>query len=159
MNLNTRRKRGLVSVKKLKMDGDRHYINAYLWRDLSSFHRYSSAGRRHELTREPGGIAVACHTPMQYKISYQGKKAVSKAPPKLGEVHFVRNAWDINTVVHELTHAAIYRLRATVLNKPYCSKDFMETYEEPICYAVGTWADQLYRWLWKMNPSHKWKKS
>lgn len=139
--------KGIIATTRLKRRGDRYYLDAFLWRTAGEMRRV--------LSLRDG--AYGCHHPMPYReiINDRGRAIDRWAGPKLGEIHVVRNNWNMEVVSHEIAHAVIHRLRATALSK----KDLdMDKEEEPICYAAGTWADQLYRWLWKRNPSKKWRR-
>ncbi len=144
MNRPTKRTtRGIVASTRLKRRGDRYHLDAFLWDCAGCMNR----------ALELGGNAAACHHPMRYReiVSKRGKVISRWAGPKLGELHFVRGKWSMEVVVHELVHAALHRLRATVL-RPDCD---MNKEEEPLCYALGEWGDQVYRWLWKLDGPKK----
>lgn len=95
--------------------------------------------------------------------------------PKLGEIHFVRGkGWCTETVAHESPHAAITTARALGVNPHYvftnqhelsphfadtpvyrdASKDYTVSIsdEELFCYIHGVLFEQMYAWLWKVDP-------
>lgn len=77
----------------------------------------------------------------------------------LGEIHFVKDNWDLELVVHELVHAQFHYIRMQVEDfvRPLYQfyKEWME-WEEDLCYPFGKWINWVYNWLWKKNPNPRW---
>lgn len=129
--------------QRIKAKGDPHYLMAYLWKTREALIRNTNVGAG----------AAACHCPTPQRLEFRKRRGkppleIFHPPPLLGELHFIAGKWDTEIVHHEITHAALHRLRAFGVNVEGLD---MED-EEPHCYAVGRWADQVYRWLWKVDP-------
>lgn len=78
--------------------------------------------------------------------------------PKMGEIHFIAGQWDTEVVAHELQHAILHRLRVLCPSyRAILERDEIEE-EEEVCYEFGRWFSNLYRWLWDIDPSSKWRR-
>jgi len=144
--------RRVVRKTKLQYGGDRHYLAVFLWPDFKSF---DAAVKRFGVdpVKTAGEIearTLALHHPAPYRQVLRGKRWRKVPARKLGEVHFVRGNWNLEIVVHELTHAAFHRFRACVALGRRSGASMED--EESVCYPVGVWAGQVYRWLWKTDP-------
>lgn len=76
-----------------------------------------------------------------------------RADGVLWTMHFVRGDWDTETFFHECCHALrvlewAVLVGMTIDNVPMAM-------EEPLCYSLGKWADQAYRWLWEQDAHGK----
>ena len=127
------------------------YFHVFLWENQKSFDENTFGNKPNE--------AMACVNlaPTIIEITTKGKKSTEREiiRPKLGEIHFIKNNWNTETVAHELFHAFIHRLRSV---KDPTAEQIIEqegTSEEDICYEFGQWFDQLYRELWAINPPKK----
>jgi hypothetical protein len=72
-------------------------------------------------------------------------------------VHLVRGDWDSELVFHECLHGAFHLQRVT-LGALRCEGIPMAL-EEPICYSIGQLAQDVYKWVWALDPNEKWSKS
>lgn len=139
----------LVAETEIRAEKDRpHRLHAYLWSSVEAMHANTHLA--------PGSNAIACFCPALTRVRYLGRglsrHAVYKPFPLLGELHFVAGRWDTEVVHHELTHAALARLRAFGLIPEGMD---MDEHEEPFCYVLGQWTDRVYRWLWKMDRNQR----
>lgn len=75
---------------------------------------------------------------------------------RVGTIHFARERWTLEHVVHECQHAA-FTLYAASYGSFQVSQIATDQ-DEPICYSVGKLADEVYKWLWEIAPDPKWSK-
>lgn len=98
--------------------------------------------------------------------------------PRLGELHFAQGkGWDMEIVAHEVSHAALSTARAIGVSPagifsfsghtshhlkltpayqaaaPSVQDDFTD--EEAYCYIHGDLFNQVYRWIWTVDPPQK----
>ena len=138
-------KEKLVAEWKLK-SGSGHYYSAFLWEDQKSFDENTHDNK-------PGEAAGCCnHAPMKLLVNEEGRVLKKCPPKKMGEVHFIKDKWNMEIVAHELLHALIGRFRNI---QPKLCDIVMQNgnAEETICYGFGEWVDQSYRRLWKEDPA------
>jgi len=123
-----------------------YYFHVFLWEDQESFEKNSLTGE-FKSKDYAGSTNLA---PFIIQVTSQGNQIIVKL--KLGEVHFIKDKWDMEIVAHELTHVLIHRMRVL---KPLAKDiiDQIEEGEEIICYEFGSWVDQVYRLLWEINPA------
>jgi len=97
--------------------------------------------------------------------------------PRLGELHFAQGkGWNMETVAHEVSHAALSVARAAGITPAYvfsfrgekshhlkltpafqgASKATQDDFsdEEAYCHIHGDLFDQVYHWLWKVDPPY-----
>lgn len=131
---------GLVGRRLIRAEGDRYCLGAYLW------------ATKGDLLRNTTGTDIstaACFCPMPYRVRFGADLPDEYISPRLiGEVHFIRGRWDSEQVFHELTHAALHRLRSQGVFLAHLDME----QEEPHCYAIGRWGDQIHGWLWELDP-------
>lgn len=120
---------------------DGFYFHVYLWKNHKDFVENTSP--------DVGYEALGC---CSFNPTFVGPNGEEKIYPKLGEVHFIKGKWDMEVVVHELTHALFYILTLW----PLKSKD--EPYERN-CLMFGDWVNQIYLGLWKYDPNKNWEKT
>lgn len=133
----------------------RFYLDVFLWEDRESF--VSN-------THDTNFNTDACWNGMPWIDDL--KLGALKVRPKLGELHFIVDLWNIEIVSHEVGHAIFQRMR--VLSPTYtsvCEQTAIpekwlgvSTTEELICYELGKWVENIYGKLWLANPSKKWKR-
>jgi len=139
----------LIAKWKLKA-GKKHYFHVFLWADQQSFDENT-------LGNKPGQ-SRGCVNLAPSIISFKNEVEREIIRPKLGEVHFIKDKWDLEVVAHELCHALIQRIR--MINpsaKQIVNQD--EDNEEDICYEFGAWVDEIYHLLWSENPNMNWTKN
>jgi hypothetical protein len=138
----------LIAKWKIK-SGNRHYFHVFLWKNQKAFDENTLDNNPHTSL---GCVNLA---PTIMLFTNKGTKKIIR--PKLGEVHFIKDKWDLEVVAHELCHALIQRLR---MIKPSAKSVVEQTKnnEETICYEFGEWVDKIYRMLWKVNKSKSWIK-
>lgn len=125
----------------------RHYLLAYLWEDRQAMLAVVGTDGKGLDIR-----AMHCPNVTVMQVGKKNEPTVYKSPPLLGEVHFVANDWNEEIVAHELVHAVLHRLEA--LGQGDLTALEIED-EEPICLEFGQWFDQVWSWLWKINPHGK----
>ena len=131
---------------------DNHSWRIWLWETQEDLKRWAD---RHATDPhpEPGEYdhAEGLHSPTDYL-------AFDQPGQHLGELHFIKNNWDLEKVAHEFLHGLFHYIRVLV---PDFGRAFYMNWmseEEKICYPFGEWVDWAYRWLWKKNPNPKWQK-
>ena len=141
---------GLVRSTFLITSED-HSWRIWLWETQEDLKRW--AERYAAGSREPGQYddTDALHSPMD-SLFIDGPKQ------HLGEIHFVKDQWELEHVAHEMLHAMFHYIRVLVPDfSRALYRDLMGA-EENLCYPFGEWVDWVYRWLWKFNPNPKWVK-
>ena len=139
----------LLAKWKMKADG-RHYFHVFLWKTQKSF----IANACDVDTTTLGCANLAC---TMIRVHEDGTEDIV-IRPKLGEVHFIKDQWDLEIVAHELCHALIHRIRQIKPSfKNIIDQDGRS--EEDICYNFGAWVNEIYNHLWKVNPNKKWKRT
>lgn len=78
----------------------------------------------------------------------------------IGDLHFIAQHWDEETVGHELIHAIIHYCRSMI---PHVARIIylgpMEEEEDKIAYPFGRMFNGVWRWLWKKDPNLKWQRA
>lgn len=139
----------LISKAKIRGRGRRHYLHAYLWRDRAAMIAADGDGD----SSASGQSTMAMHCPNAHTITITpGSEDQHSSPPLLGELHFVADDWTTEVVAHELCHALFHRLSALGQGDVFALE---MADEEPICYEFGQWFEQVYAWLWEVNPHGK----
>lgn len=98
----------------------------------------------------------ACHCPMPYRslVGFDENDQVVCAeissPPVLGELHFVSNDWNMETVSHECCHAMFHFLRT---HGAFLESTEMEE-EERYCYLLGDLVRNVYLWLYENDSEY-----
>jgi len=126
----------------------KYYIDMYLWGNRDALE--ANAAHCDKDTK-----AAFCSMPYRVRINEDGSEDL-KVKPKLGELHFVKDDWNMEIVAHELQHALAHRMRVL---EPFAqqvmdqddSHDYIKSAEERFCREAGRWFDELYRWLWRHN--------
>lgn len=153
----------LVAKWKLKA-GKKHYYHVFLWKTEKDFYKNT------EDTETHGSCACVNFSPTivemykdkntnttepKKKVAYKEKTIIR---PKLGEIHFIKDKWNLEIVAHELCHAIMHRIRQLNDNGQEIMEQEEEK-EEEICYEFGAWMEVLYRELWEINPPFEYKKT
>jgi hypothetical protein len=97
--------------------------------------------------------------PLRLLLNEDGSVHKKFPPKKMGEVHFIKDKWNMEIVAHELCHALIGRLRHNATLKLCDVMMQNNDTEEIICYEFGRWVDEVYRRLWQEDPNEKWEKN
>lgn len=137
----------LIMQWKLKA-GKKHYFHVFLWEDQESFDQNVLGTEKNE--------CIGCCNLAPTIISFKdNKEAIIR--PKLGEIHFIKDEWNLEIVAHELCHGLIQRLR---MIEPRVSDvvEQIDESEEIICHEFGKWVYKVYNSLWESNPNLKWSK-
>jgi hypothetical protein len=137
-----------VGKWKLKA-GKKHYFHVFLWEDPESFAQNTT-----DTDKKTGGCVNL--VPSIIEIEGDSKKEIVR--PKLGEVHFIKDRWDMEIVAHELCHALIHRIRMIRPDATQVVEQEGDS-EETICYEFGKWVDQIYRVLWEVTQTGSGRKS
>lgn len=137
---------GLIGKWILKSSIKPYYFHVFLWDNQNSFDRNTMDNIPN---RSSGCVNLSSY------IIYPERKI----KPKLGEIHFIKDKWNMEIVAHELQHALIHRIRA--LEAPAFSEiiDQCGSSEEDICYEFGEWVNKVYSLLWEFNPGSVWTKT
>lgn len=147
----------LAGKMKLCSNNGRSYFNVYLWNN----HEAMIAAQSEE--QPPGTEATCALRPYQINI-WTGEP---EALPLLGELHFVKDAWNLEHVAHEVQHAILHRmrvLRPTAIEvteqRNFVADNWPEDIncEEIVCYEAGQWVQDVYGFLWEMNPNTNWQR-
>ena len=95
---------GLIAKWRLNSK-QRHYYDVFLWKDQSCFDQNTNDNE--------ANIAAACvnFMPTKLLISESGEIKKITKPKKLGEIHFLKDKWNMEIVAHELCHALLMRIR------------------------------------------------
>lgn len=131
----------LVAKWKVKSSALPYYFHVFLWEDRESYLQNTVGSER----------SLGCVNLAPWLELNAGASFRKHVRPKLGEIHFIKDVWNMNIVAHELCHAIIHRIRtigpsmSDVVNQVGGS-------EEEVCYEFGRWMDCLYRSLWDVNP-------
>lgn len=139
---------GLVCQWTMKA-GKRFYFHIYLWKDQQSFDKNTCDNN---IGESAGCVNLS---PTIIEITKNSEREIIR--PKLGEVHFIKDRWNLEIVAHELCHALIHRIRMISPKANQIVEQEGDS-EETICYEFGEWVDKIYRNLWEKNPSKKWIK-
>jgi hypothetical protein len=141
---------GFVASAILLTD-EGHSWRIWLWKSQEDLKRWAdrySAGR----TGEPGEYdgCMGLHSPCEVMLDGEFQH--------IGEIHFVLDHWDLETVVHECTHGLFHYIRCLIIDFPrMLYMGYIEN-EEEICYPFGKFVELAYKWLWKKNPNPSWQK-
>jgi hypothetical protein len=136
----------IIGSIKLHASRKPYYFQVFLWDDIQSLKDH------HEVTDDT--LAITCFEPW-FVDDETGKVYIN---PKLGEIHFAKDSWNVNVVAHEVQHAIIHRMR---LVWPPAHLILLEEYadaEEEIAYETGHWVERVYRWLGTADPTGLYKK-
>lgn len=138
---------GLVAQAIMRSSQKPHYWHVYLWHD------------RDALIANTIGMddkTDGCHCSVPILVDPESGEPLPGA--KMGEIHFIARRWDMEVVAHELQHAIIHRLKFLCPSyQSILDRDEIEA-EEEVCYEFGRWFAHIYRWLWSIDPSPKWRR-
>ncbi len=165
-NLSTCLARGRVQC----FGANRHFYALYLWKTRKDL---NACGVDYEGKKDGGveGDGMCCHMPS----FLDPESGIKRWFPKLGEIHFLVGAWDMEVAAHECLHASINFARAVRISPHRTFEDgglsehFLTCIpsvapalsardlsdEELFCYAHGEMVDAVYRWLWKHDTSKR----
>lgn len=137
-------------LAKWKMKaGKRHYFHVFLWESKQAFDENTC-------DNEPGEALGCCNNaPSIIEIGSDGSER-EIIRPKLGEVHFIKDTWNMEIVAHELFHAIIQQIRMIGPKADDIVEQIGDS-EEDICYTFGRWMHEIYSLLWEVNPYGRWK--
>lgn len=138
---------GLVGRTVIKSSRKPHYWDVFLWQD-------SAALVANTIGMDASVSGCHCSLP----VLADPESGDLLPTPKMGEVHFIKGAWDMEVVAHELQHAIIHRMKMLCPSPmSFIMQDCIEQ-EEEVCYDFGRWFAHIYRWLWSIDPGDKWEK-
>ena len=140
---------GLIASSFLVTE-EGHSWRVWLWETQGDLKRW--AERYAAGPKEPGEFndALGLHTPCEVEIDGEFQH--------IGEIHFIKDSWDLEHVAHECTHGLFHYIRCLVSDFPRMLYLNIMECEEEVCYPFGQFVDMSYRWLWKKNPNPKWLK-
>lgn len=141
----TKPKSKLLGQFKLSSARKPYYYQVYLWRDIKDLKNYA------ELDPTDDTLAVTCFEPW-YVDDSTGQVYIN---PKLGEIHFAANNWNVNVIAHEVQHAIVHRMRLIWPAAHLIMLDEYADAEEEIAYENGNWVERVHTWLWGLDPNPK----
>ena len=123
--------------------------NKYYWRIY--YWKTTNAMLKNTPFSEKGTDTLACFVNNEYKDG--------KPQNYLGELHFVKNKWDLHVVNHEMMHAML-RLIADfypkkVLRSTKCKNSKYKELEENICELISLATVETIQFLRKVNKALK----
>lgn len=124
-----------------------HYYRVFLWKDQAAMLDNTTLDGE-ERDEACGGIA--CHAPYIGCIGNDGR-SMNRAPKRLGEIHFIRDSWNMEVVAHECFHASNNVCKILNIDP---QDDIV--LEERAAYIQGELVDEIYGWLWKMDRADGW---
>jgi hypothetical protein len=148
-----------VASCKLYIPDSRHFWTVYLWDSVEAL---APCSDREEATAEyaarceEAGVTMTvtgacCHMPEFQR--HEGGQWVAHRLPKLGELHFVKDIWNLEIVAHECRHTESSAHAALGIPLPNSEQHGQDiNAEEDACYYLGGLIDNVYRWLWQVNP-------
>lgn len=124
-----------------------YYFHIYLWKNITAYYSNTPHTIYPIITKEKISHSLACMLPCTCS-SFNNKTII---PNKLGEIHFIKNKWNIEIIAHELQHAIIHKIR---LLPPYFEDILLQkdNAEEYICYLFGYMMSSIYTKLYAINP-------
>lgn len=199
----------LVARTRIRIFTSRHFWDVYLWPDVDTMWRetavIAASNGPHEFsvapdTQEPAMAHVSRNfyvvryarpwwSPLWLWNAFRWPAWLlpriceerSHYWPRLGEIHLTADrGWDMETVSHETTHAAITSAVAlgvsanNVFHGGPLSDHFKDTPvyrdaeskyqitindEELYCYIHGMLFEEIYKWLWRVNPPYDSRRS
>lgn len=147
--MSKRKNRGkIVAQMRLASSRKPYYFQVILWDTIEDLKEYFEV--------DDDTLAMTCFEPW-YVDSDTGQVFIN---PKLGEIHYARESWNVNVVAHEVQHAIIHRMRLIWPPAHLIMLDEYADAEEEIAYETGNWTERVHTFLWehdppKSGPSHK----
>ena len=143
----------LIAQFKINIKSEKYYFHMYLWENKESMMLNAPDDVKGSDSEAMAALATSI-----IKIHSDGTESDEIIYPKLGEIHFIKDRWDMNIVAHELMHIMIHKIRMV---GPEFEKIIYqdENAEEETCYLFGDWVSEVYLKLWEVNPSMKWCKA
>lgn len=142
--MSKRKNRGkIVAQMKLPSSRKPYYFQVILWETIDDLKEYFDV--------DDDTLAMTCFEPW-YVDSDTGQVYIN---PKLGEIHFARDAWNVNVVAHEVQHAIIHRMRLIWPPAHLIMLDEYADAEEEIAYEMGNWTERVHSFLWEHDPGVK----
>lgn len=126
-------------IDRWKIKFGKHYYDVFYWSSQDAF-------IQNTYDNDESVMACVNHAPVRILIDCDGKTIKEIIPKKLGEVHFVRDQWNMEVVAHEMLHVYL-----NVMREVRNVKDIIEQNgdsEEEACYEFGYATDLIYRRLW-----------
>ncbi len=122
----------------------KYYWRIYYWKTTNAMLKNTPFS-------EKGTDTLACFVNNEYKDG--------KPQNYLGELHFVKNKWDLHVVNHEMMHATL-RLIADfypkkVLRSTKCKNSKYKELEENICELISLATVETIQFLRKVNKALK----
>ena len=126
-------------------DGEDHAFKIWLWKDRESMGLWSKLYSEDGISETTQAffadtVAMTHHT-CQF----------------LGHLHFYKDAWNSDTVAHELLHALFRYIKVVVVDFPRALYLEFRDDKEALCYEFGYWMEWVYNWLFDKNPQEQWR--
>ncbi len=134
-------RKGLICECRLWANHRENYWQIFLWDDVDSFRNN---------TKELTPFCYGCHLPCSTIMDLESGELIPTS--KVGEIHFIKNYWNLEAIAHELSHALLHRIRLLCPSYKSIIEDNDMEKEEVICYEFGKWVTEIYTWLWSNNP-------
>lgn len=130
----------IVAQMRLAASRKPYYFQVFLWETIEDLKEYFEV--------DDDTLAMTCFEPW-YVDSDTGQVFIN---PKLGEIHYARDAWNVNVVAHEVQHAIIHRMRLIWPPAHLIMLDEYADAEEEIAYETGNWTERVHTFLWENDP-------
>jgi hypothetical protein len=130
----------VVATLRLPSSRKPYYYQVILWDSIKSLRDYFEVN--------DDTLAMTCFEPW-YVDDDTGAVYIN---PKLGEIHFARDHWNVNVVAHEVMHAVIHRMRLVWPPAHLIMLDEYADAEEEVAYELGNWTERVHHWLWQQDP-------
>lgn len=127
----------IVATMELRSARKPYYFKVFLWQDIEDLRAHFEV--------EDGTLAMTCFEPWLVDDE-TGKVYIN---PKLGEIHFARDHWNVNVIAHEVQHAMIHRMRLIWPPAHLIMLDEYADAEEEIAYETGSWVEKTHGFLWQ----------
>lgn len=137
-----KQKSKLVGQMRLRSSRKPYYFQVYLWSDIAALH--------HHFDLDPTDDTLAMTTFEPWFVDHATGKVFIN--PKLGELHFAVDHWNVNVVAHEVTHAIMHRMRLIWPPAHLLMLDEYADAEEEVAYELGNWTERVHHWLWQLDP-------
>lgn len=133
----------IVAQMRLASARKPYYYQVYLWDDIQDLKDYFEV--------DDETLAMTCFEPW-YIDDATGSVYIN---PKLGEIHYARDNWNVNVIAHEVQHAVIHRMRLIWPPAHLILLDEYADAEEEIAYETGNWVERVHGFLWQHDPGVK----
>lgn len=136
----------IIAQMRLGASRKPYYFQVFLWDDIKSLRAYFHDPADPEATADT--LAMTSFEAW-YVDPDNGSIYIN---PKLGEIHFARDHWNVNIIAHEVQHAIMHRMRLIWPPAHLLMLDEYADAEEEIAYETGHWVAQIHKFCQAHNP-------